>query len=162
MVLMSVLTEGQTSHLEAPATMNAVISRVIEREHGLIKILSSRSPLVETYQQNFSPDSEFATVPLEDHYFLGRVEMGEADDRRDYLKEGILRRVLINNFRRLYQVQYYPSGFSSMAYPDRGGFDRDHYNFRFMRREFLGDVRCLLFDVTPRRGTGHGLAFGQI
>ena len=41
-------------------------------------------------------------------------------------------------------------GFSWMVYADRTDFDREHYDFHYVRREFLGDVRCLVFDVTPK------------
>ena len=49
-----------------------------------------------------------------------------------------------------------------MVYADRTDFDRDHYDFRYARREFLGDVRCLVFDVTPKKGSGKGRFLGRI
>src|SRR6202035_107596 len=36
----------------APTTMDQVVSLFILREHGLIKMLSNRTPVVETYLQN--------------------------------------------------------------------------------------------------------------
>ena len=42
-------------------------------------------------------------------------------------------------------------GFSWMIYADRTDFDREHYDFNYVRREFLGDVRCMIFDVTPKK-----------
>jgi hypothetical protein len=36
-----------------------------------------------------------------------------------------------------------------MIYIDRGEFDKAHYRFKYSGREFLGEVRCLVFDVTP-------------
>ena len=45
---------------------------------------------------------------------------------------------------------------------DTARFDRQHYQFDFVRREFLGDVRCLVFDVTPRSHSGTGLFEGRI
>ena len=59
----------------------------IEREHGLIKMLSNRTPVVETYLQNLTADPQLGPVPSGDHYFLGRLDMGETVDRKDYLKE---------------------------------------------------------------------------
>ena len=53
-------------------------------------------------------------------------------------------------------------GFSWMVYADRNDFDREHYDFRYVRREFLGDVRCLVFDVTPKKGSGNGRFLGRI
>ena len=37
-----------------------------------------------------------------------------------------------------------------MIFADRNDFDRQHYDFHYARREFLGDVRCLVFDLTPQ------------
>ena len=71
----------------APTTMDQVVSLFIEREHGLIKMLGSRTPVVETYLQNLTADPVLGAVPSEDHYFLGRMDMGATVDRKDYLKE---------------------------------------------------------------------------
>ena len=154
----------QPAALAAPSTMDQVVSLVIEREHGLIKVLSNRTPVVETYLQNLTADPQLGPIPSEDHYFLGRMDMGETVDRKDYLKEeekGMQTR-LMGGVHKLFKVQYQPLGFSWMVYADRTDFDRDHYDFRYARREFLGDVRCLVFDVTPKKGSGKGRFLGRI
>jgi hypothetical protein len=148
----------------APTTMDQVVTLFIEREHGLIKMLSSRTPVVETYLQNLTSDPQLGPIPSEDHYFLGRMDMGEVVDRKDYLKEedkGFQER-LLGGFQKLYKVQYQPLGFSWMVYADRTDFDREHYDFRYVRREFLGDVRCLVFDVTPKKNAGKGRFLGRL
>src|SRR5579863_742446 len=150
--------------LPAPVTMDQVVNLFIQREHGLMKMLSNRTPVVETYLQNLSSDPQLGPVPSEDHYFLGRLDMGETVDRKDYLKDeekGMQAR-LLGGFAKLYKVQYQPMGFSWMVYADRTDFDREHYDFRYARREFLGDVRCLVFDVTPKKGSGKGRFLGRI
>ena len=143
--------------------MEQVVDRFIEREHGLMKMLSTRTPVVETYLQNLSADPQLGPVPSSDHYFLGRMDMGETVDRKDYLKEkdGMESR-LMGGFHKLYKVQYQPMGFSWMVYADRSDFDRDHYEFHYIRREFLGDVRCLVFDVTPKKNSGKGRFLGRV
>ena len=152
----------------APTTMDQVVNLFIEREHGLIKVLSTRNPVVETYLQNLSADPQLGPVPSEDHYFLGRMDMGETIDRKDYLKDeekggmGGMQARLLGGFQKLYKVQYQPLGFSWMVYADRTDFDREHYDFHYARREFLGDVRCLVFDVTPKKGSGRGRFLGRI
>ena len=154
----------QPAAVAAPSTMDQVVSLVIEREHGLIKVLSNRTPVVETYLQNLTADPQLGPIPSEDHYFLGRMDMGETVDRKDYLKEeekGMQTR-LMGGVHKLFKVQYQPLGFSWMVYADRTDFDRDHYDFRYARREFLGDVRCLVFDVTPKKGSGKGRFLGRI
>jgi hypothetical protein len=152
------------SALPQPVTMDQVVDRFIEREHSLMKALSSRTPVVETYLQNLSADPQLGPVPSEDHYFLGRIDMGESVNRKDYLKEqdqGMETR-LMGGFHKLYKVQYQPTGFSWMVYADRTDFDRSHYEFHYIRREFLGDVRCLVFDVTPKKSSGRGRFLGRI
>jgi hypothetical protein len=150
--------------IPAPTTMDQVVSLFIDREHGLIKMLASHTPVVETYLQNLTADPVLGAVPSEDHYFLGRMDMGATVDRKDYLKEEekSMQQRLMGGFQKLYKVQYQPLGFSWMVYADRTDFDREHYDFRYARREFLGDVRCLVFDVTPKKGSGKGRFLGRI
>ena len=148
----------------APTTMDQVVNLFIEREHGLIKALANRTPVVETYLQNLTADAQLGPIPSEDHYFLGRLDMGESVDRKDYLKEQDknMQSRLLGGFQKLYKVQYQPMGFSWMVYADRTDFDREHYDFRYVRREFLGDVRCLVFDVTPKAKSGRGRFLGRL
>jgi hypothetical protein len=154
----------QPAAAPTPTTMDQVVSLFIEREHGLIKVLSTRTPVVETYLQNLVADSQLGPVPSEDHYFLGRMDMGETVDRKDYLKEQetSMQSRLLGGFHKLYKVQYQPLGFSWMVYADRTDFDREHYDFHYARREFLGDVRCLVFDVMPKPKSGRGRFLGRI
>jgi Peptidase family M48 len=148
----------------APTTMDQVVNLFIQREHGLIKVLSARTPVVETYLQNLANDPQLGPVPSEDHYFLGRLDMGETVDRKDYLKEEnqSMQSRLLGGFHKLYKVEYQPTGFSWMVYADRTDFDREHYDFAYIRREFLGDVRCLVFDVKPKAKSGRGRFLGRI
>src|SRR5246127_4406974 len=150
--------------LPAPTTMEDVVNLFIEREHGLIKMLATRTPVVETYLQNLASDAQLGSVPSGDHYFLGRMDMGETIDRKDYLKQEntSMQSRLMGGFQKLFKVQYQPLGFSWMVYADRTDFDREHYDFTYVRREFLGDVRCLVFDVTPKKGSGKGRFLGRI
>src|SRR5580693_9034597 len=151
------------SVLPQPTTMDQVVDRFIEREHGLMKALATRTPVVETYLQNLTADPQLGPVPSGDHYFLGRLDMGVSVDRKDYLKDqdkGVgmqgMETRLLGGFHKLYKVQYEPTGFSWMVYADRTEFDRSHYEFHYIRREFLGDIRCLVFDVTPKKDAKSG------
>jgi hypothetical protein len=69
---------------------------------------------------------------------------------------------LLGGLSKLYKVQYQPMGFSWMVYADRTDFDREHYDFHYVRREFLGDVRCLVFDITPKKNSGRGRFLGRV
>ena len=144
--------------------MDQVVDRFIEREHGLVKTLENRTPVVETYLQDLVADAQLGSVPSGDHYFLGRMDMGESVDRKDYLKQQDkgMRTRLMGGFQKLFKVQYQPMGFSWMVYADRADFDREHYEFHYIHREFLGDVRCLVFDVTPKKNSGRGRFLGRV
>ncbi len=150
--------------LAAPVTMDQVVDRVIEREKGLIKMMAPRTPVVETYVQNLTQDTQLGPVPSDDRYFLGRMDLSDSIDRNDYLKEkdeGMEKR-LLGGFTKMFKFQYTPLGFSWMIYADRNDFDRQHYDFRYIRREFMGDVRTLVFDITPKKDAGRGRFLGRI
>jgi hypothetical protein len=147
----------------APATMHQVVDRVIEREHALMEMLKTRTPLVETYLQNLKFEPQLGPAPVQDHYFLGRMNLGETVDRRDYLsKDTSFESHLLGGFTKLFKFEYKPMGFSWMIYVDREDFNRQTYDFKYVRREFLGDVRCIVFDVSHKKGNGNGRFRGRI
>jgi len=147
---------------KTPVSIDQVVDAIIEREHALIQFLKNRTPLVETYLQNLQPDAKLGAVPKEDHYFLGRLDLSDID-RRDYLtKEASFQRTLMGGVTKLFRIQYQPMGFSWMIFADRQNFDRAHYDFHYVHREFLGEVRCLVFEVSPKKNAGPGLFQGQI
>ncbi len=146
----------------SPTTMDQVVDRFIEREHGLMKMLENRNPVVETYLQNLTLDPQLGPVPKDDHYFLGRMDLGESVDRKDYLRDQSMEKHLLGGFTKLFKMQYQPMGFSWMIFADRSDFDRQHYDFKYIHREFLGDVRCLVFDVTPKKDAGKGRFLGRL
>jgi Peptidase family M48 len=154
--------------LAPPTTMDQVVDRVIMREKDLIKFLSPRTPIVETYLQNLTQDPQLGPIPQDDHYFLGRMDLSDSIDRSDFLQEkgkgegeGMEKR-LLGGITKRFKFQYQPLGFSWMIFADRNDFDRQHYNFHYARREFLGDVRCLVFDLTPKKDAGRGRFLGRI
>jgi len=148
---------------KVPVSIDQVVDQIIEREHALISFLKNRTPLVETYLQNLQPDVKLGAIPKEDHYFLGRLDMAESIDRRDYLsKEASFQKTLMGGVTKLFRIQYQPMGFSWMVFADRQNFDRNHYEFIYVHREFQGEVRCLVFDVRPKKGAGQGLFEGRI
>src|SRR5208337_2360597 len=66
------------SNLAAPTTMDQVVDRVIMREKDLIKFLSPRTPIVETYLQDLTQDPQLGPIPQDDHYFLGRMDLSDS------------------------------------------------------------------------------------
>ena len=59
-------------------------------------------------------------------------------------------------------TEFLPQGFLQMIYLDNNGLDTQNYNFDYVRREFLGEVRTLVFDVTPKKKAGKGRFIGRI
>jgi len=145
----------------APTTLNQVVDRAIAREHALVTMLGRRTPLVETYLQNMRNDPQLGPVPTSDHYYFGRIDMSESG-RRDYLSKGNFQGHLLGGITKLFKYDYNPAGFSWMVFVDRDDFDREHYEFSYVHREFLGDVRCIVFDVTPTKHSGKGRFQGRI
>jgi len=146
-----------------PTTMDQVVDRFVMREKGLIKMLQTRTPVIETYLQNLTLDPALGPVPQNDKYFLGRMDLSTTIDRKDYIKDDqSMEKHLLGGFSKLFKIQYQPLGFSWMIFADRNDFDRQHYDFRYVRREFLGDVRCLVFDVTPKPKSGQGRFLGRV
>src|SRR5271163_4837930 len=159
----SAQSTAASAAMAPPTTMDQVVDRAIQREHGLMEMLKTRTPLVETYLQNLKADPKLGPVPSEDHYFLGRLDLADSIDRRDYLsRDESFEKNLLGGVSKLFKFEYKPMGFSWMIFADRDDFDRGHYTFKYVRREFLGDVRCLVFDVTPKKDAGRGRFIGRI
>src|SRR2546428_326746 len=62
-----------------PTTMDQVVDRAIAREHALMEMLKTRTPLVETYLQNLKLDNQMGPSPVQDHYFFGRIWVEDQD-----------------------------------------------------------------------------------
>ncbi len=123
------------------------VDRIMANERALAATIRNYSPMVETYLQRMQPDSALGFVPAEDHYFLGRVQFQQAKEVF-YLDKRLVER-MAGSFSKFYSMS--PVGFASMIFVDRTGFDRKNYKLRYMQSEFLGEVRCLVFEVSPRK-----------
>ncbi len=147
----------------AALSFDQVVDRVTEREKANLQALRQYSPVVETYIQNMRPDSNLGYVPDGDKYFLGRMDMSTgARQDHSYLPQPGFLRVVSNELTRFFSLQYLPLGFMQMVSLDDNNFDRAHYDFKFVRREFLGDVRCLVIDVIPKGNADVGRFTGRI
>jgi len=153
---------------EQSSALSQVVDRIVSQEQAEMNSLKPFTPLVETYIQNLRGDSNLGAVPAGDKYFLGRavlakgVELDPLTDGNDS-RGGIRKRMFggIGNMLSL-SMEYLPQGFLQMIYVDMNGFDKQHYKFDYVRREFLGEVRTLVFDVTPLPKAGKGRFSGRI
>jgi len=149
---------------DKPRTMEEVIDRVITNENRANQQLKQFSPLVETYIQNLKPDKDLGYAPAGDKYFLGRAEFSKGVSLvslTDINGKGKKIFGAIGNFFS-FAMQFLPDGFLQMIFIDTNGFDKQHYKFDYVRREFLGEVRCLVFDVSPQEKSGKGRFLGRM
>jgi hypothetical protein len=149
----------------APAANTAfdrVVDRVLTREAENTKALKTYTPLVETYLQYMRPDKELGLVPYNDQYFLTRVGFGKTlQDTSFHPEPGFMAR-LMHGLSKEYKTEFIGQGFSWMMLMDLRGLDRAHYSFDYQGREFLGDLRCIVIDVTPKTRSGEGRFVGRI
>src|SRR3954464_2497158 len=151
----------------APAVMDStdlLIDRIIGREHFMMESMSHLTPMLETYVQNMKPDNELGFVPASDEYFLGRLDFGKkATSEKMFVDEPAMWKKVLKALNPTMPLTYVPRGFISTMLIDGEHFDRAHYDLTYVRREFLGDVRCLVFDVTPaKKGPAPNAYTGRI
>ncbi len=146
------------------ATLDQVIGRIVNREQAVVASLKQYTPLVETYIQNMKPDDKLGEVPAGDNYFLGRADLASGIELRSLSEKTGTPHKFLGGLKGWFSfsLQYLPRGFLQMIYLDTSGFDRQHYKFDYVRREFLGEVRCLVFDITPLPKSGKGRFLGRI
>lgn len=127
---------------------NLLLDDIAGQEHSFVKGLSRYTPLVETYIQDTPLGLDFLST--KDHYFLGKVDLTNGLEF-DPLSARTGGRKRAGSFHpKRGSLVFSPKGFVQMIFPDASEFDRFHYEFTYVRREFLGEVRCFIFDVAPR------------
>ena len=155
---------------------NALIDKAIVREKEVIKVVKERAPLVETYIQNMRPDPVLLQVPESDQHFLARVDFGKVinDDlykpnKGDFGGKKSKLSFFKNSLGALggisgsLHLTFHESGFVQMILMDSNDFDRQHYNFAFVRNDFLGNIPTAVFDVSPSSGKREfGRFYGRI
>lgn len=132
-------------------TMDPNADKIFYQEAKLVEDMHKFTPMVETYIQTMKPDEELGSKPASDQYFLGRLvlnEKGINDTRFEHhAKPGLLRRVLdrLNSF---YKMNYVPQGFMQLIFLN-DKFDKNNYELKYHRQQFLGEVRTIVYDVIP-------------
>jgi len=147
---------------QQPTTVSEVVDKVVRQEQAEIELLRQYSPLVETYIQNLRADKQLGAVPDGDKYFLGRAELAKGLELGPLEHDAGIKQKVLGGLASFFSTEFVPRGFLQMIYLDMNGFDRQHYKIEYVRREFLGEVRCLVFDVDPLPKTGKGRFVGRI
>ena len=131
---------------------NQIIDKITARESVLAARMRNLHPLVETYLQTLEKDDAVAFRPTGDKYFLSKLDLNSRDREQTMMKKDGLTDKLFGKITQIYSVKYLSSGFAQMILVGNN-FDRKNYDFEYVRREFLGDVRTIVFDVQPKKGT---------
>jgi hypothetical protein len=163
--LFAVPAGAQSSSNPAVTTVGQAIDQIVAREHDEVAVIRRYNPIVETYIQDMKPDAEMGIVPVKDHYFLGQADLAGTKGISDTSMLDSKKKSKgdeFNPFAHLEGSKYVPEGFVEMVYVDPNGFDKEHYVFNYVGREFIGEVRCLVFDVTPLPKTGRNRFNGRI
>jgi len=150
---------------QQPMTESELVDKIVRQEQAEVQLLRQYSPLVETYIQNIRPDKQLGAVPDGDKYFLGRAELAkgvELEPLGPMERDAGLKHKVFGGWASFFSTEFVPRGFLQMIYLDMHGFDRAHYRIEYVRREFLGEVRCLVFDVNPLPKSGKGRFVGRI
>ena len=143
-------------------TPEAVLDRIIAQEQAEVGMVRQYSPLVETYIQYIRPDKTMGSAPEGDKYFLGRAELSRGVDLTPLDKDADLKHKVLGGWSGFFSSEFLPRGFLQMIFLDMNGLDRLHYRIEYVRREFLGEVRCLVFDVDPVSKKDKGRFVGRI
>jgi Peptidase family M48 len=136
----------------ADTAVSQILDKVIGREAILAAKMKQLHPLVETYLQDLDKDDDLAFRPVGDKYFLGKLDFLAEDKEHSFMPGKPAPYRFTGKISQLYSVQYLPGGFAQMLVVD-GHFDKQNYNFEYVRKEFIGQVRTLVFDVIPRKGS---------
>jgi hypothetical protein len=150
------------------AAVDRLLDRIVEREKAFLEVTKKRTPVIETYIQE-APDTALGDDhPSKDHYFLGRFRLGEAlayetlVERSDAPPQKGAGWGPFHSSPKNRAMTFLPRGFAQMSVIDLADFNRQTYDFEYVRREFLGEIRCLVFDVSPRNRAQPGKFVGRI
>jgi Zn-dependent protease with chaperone function len=142
-------TDKTVPDQQASAKVQEIADRIFYREAKFVGDLKAYTPLVETYIQNFKGDVELGQVPSSDKYFIGRMTMKNGIENISFQrKPKSPRSMMLERLDAFYKMNYVAQGFMQMVYIP--GFDKANYDLKFLHQEFLGDIRTMVFDVSPK------------
>ena len=143
-------------------TFDELVDLAIVREQRLAELMRYFKPVVETYVQEEKHDSDVQTSPKNDAYFLSRLDLtgngiaSQEFETPEHSKKG--EEKTASRIAKAFDSQ----DFAEALFPDLNHFDRQNYNFSFVRWEMLGEVRCVAVDVTPRENSSNRGFVGRI
>jgi Peptidase family M48 len=143
----------------APATMalEDIVRRASQSETSVVVNLKVFKPIVEVYMQNVVPDEASVVTPNQDAYFLGRFNWRNGPRLQTFSGAKDEPRMSLTSATGK-SFQYPPDGFAAMVAPDWEALDSGRYTFALVRREFVGETRCFVIDVRPKRNARDGFS----
>jgi hypothetical protein len=141
-----------------------------QNERAIIRQVSERAPLVETYLQVYGANGDGL---VDDRYYVSRVREGKgllndifvepSDVVAGRTSKKASFREHLGHFTQLTiehrPLTYDAVGFMELLGPDIHGFSPGRYRFQYLGTEYLGDVRTAVFNVEPKHS---GLFNGRI
>jgi hypothetical protein len=143
--------------------VDKLLERIALQEQQFIQDLRAHTAIMETYiQETPEPGPENEQV-VRDHYFLGQLDFSKGLEYTPMAARGESPKSPRSIFfLKNRSTVFLATGFAQMVLPDTEGIDRRRYQMDFVRREFVGEVRCLVFDVTPLDKKAQGRFKGRI
>ena len=170
--LAALTIQAKTAKFAPPVPLTpaqtALVQKAIAQEKTTVKAIQEHTPVVQTYIQNMRPDPKLYSIPESDQYMLGRVDFGKSFNNKGYETKSTSHGFFKGSFKyvsgltKAFNMSYSSTGFMDMMFLDPVSFDQQHYDFSYVRREFLGTIRTDVFDVRPKPKTGAGRFFGRI
>jgi hypothetical protein len=146
-VLSTTMTSAQQP---ASITVEELAGRIAKSEAAIAERLKTIKPIMEVYAQFVEPHPTLGTVPVRDEYFLGQFEWTERTGptmKRLTPQKAASQRMAEWLAAR---SQLKAEAFAAMSAPDWRVMNAANYTFKLLRREFLGEVRCLVLEVSPK------------
>ncbi len=137
----------QSADATGTIAIDDIVARMNDNEKAMAERIRTTRPIIEVYIQHVVPDAQVEWTPSSDDYFLGQLDLTE----KPRFKELSQARKTPAAKQARNAVQFLPEGFAASTAPDWSLLTPDRYEFTFVRREVLGETRCFVFDVTPRR-----------
>jgi hypothetical protein len=164
LLLISAITAAAADNPQSSSalTFDQTVDRVVERERKFVTTMKGLHPLAETYIQNLHEDSDHDVEPVNDRYFLGRLDLNNNPKDSLFERQHVsFLHHMVKPISSALSYHFLPQGFAQMVVLDPD-FQKNNYRFNFVRREFLGETRCIVIDVQPKEKAPKGLFAGRI
>ena len=89
------LLQGQNRN-----AVDQLLNRIVQHEQEFLRNLRAHSPIIETYIQEMPVSDLSDSLPIKDHYFLGRMSLTDVVSYESFLNLPTSRRARVFRFPR--------------------------------------------------------------